>query len=86
MLAQITREFHFRDRHVFLNLDQQYVRPHLEFAVAAWSPWLQADISGLEAVQKRAVKDISGLKVATYEEKLVELGLPSLQAGERRST
>ena len=54
--------------------------------MAAWSPWLQADISGLEAVQKRAVKDISGLKVATYEEKLVELGLPSLQAGERRST
>ena len=35
-------------------------------AVAAWSPWLQADISGLEAVQKRAVKDISGLKGATY--------------------
>ncbi len=26
----------------------QYVRPHLEFAVAAWSPWLEADKSCLE--------------------------------------
>ena len=80
MLAQITRSFHFRDRHVFLNLYQQYVRPHLEFAVAAWSPWNQADIDGLEAVQRRAVRAISGLRGATYKEKLAELGLPSLQA------
>ena len=80
VLAQITRSFHFRDRHVFLNLYQQYVRPHLEFAVAAWSPWNQADIDGLEAVQRRAVRAISGLRGATYEEKLAELGLPSLQA------
>ena len=44
VLAQITRAFHYRDRHVFLSLYQQYVRPHLELAVAAWSPWTQADI------------------------------------------
>ena len=80
VLAQITRAFHYRDKHVFKNLYQQYVRPHLEFAVAAWSPWLQADIDGLEAVQRRAVKAISGLKSNTYEERLKELGLPSLHA------
>ena len=80
VLAQITRSFHFRDRHVFLNLYQQYVRPHLEFAVAAWSPWNQADIEDLERVQKRAVKAISGLRGTTYEEKLAELGMPSLEA------
>ena len=44
VLGQITRAFHYRDGHVFLSLSQQYVRPHLEFAVAAWSPWTQADI------------------------------------------
>ena len=80
VLAQITRAFHYRDRHVFKNLYQQYVRPHLEFAVAAWAPWLQTDIDGLEAVQKRAVKAISGLRSNIYEERLKELGLPSLQA------
>ena len=39
VLGQITRAFHYRDRGVFLNLYKQYVRPHLEFSVAAWAPW-----------------------------------------------
>ena len=39
VLGQILGAFHFRDRHTFLDLYQQQVRPHLEFAVAAWSPW-----------------------------------------------
>ena len=33
VLSQISRAFHFRDRHVFLKLYIQYLRPHLEFAV-----------------------------------------------------
>jgi hypothetical protein len=33
VLGQISRAFHYRDRHTFLNLYKQYVRPHLEFAV-----------------------------------------------------
>ena len=58
------------------------MRPHLEFAVAAWAPWTQADIQCLESVQQRAIRAISGLRATTYEEKLRELGIPSLQ--ERR--
>ena len=38
VLNQIRRNFHFRDRHVFIKLYKQYVRPHLEFATPAWSP------------------------------------------------
>ena len=67
---------------MFLSLYQQYVRPHLEFAVAAWSPWTQADIQCLEMVQQRAVRAITGLRATTNEDKLKELGIPSLQ--ERR--
>jgi hypothetical protein len=37
-LAQITRTFHYRDRHVFMRLYNQIVRPHLEFYTKAWSP------------------------------------------------
>ncbi len=48
------------------------MRPHLEFASPAWSPWLEADKEVLEKVQKRAVNMISGLKAKTYEEKLRE--------------
>jgi hypothetical protein len=82
VLSQITRAFHYRDRHVFKKLYVQYVRPHLEFAAVAWSPWLEADKAALEKIQKRAVKMVSGLKGTTYEEKLKELGLTSLE--ERR--
>jgi len=82
VLSQILRSFHYRDRHMFVNLYVQYVRPHLEFAVAAWSPWTQADINCLEKVQIKAVKAISGLKGQSYEERLAELKLPSLR--ERR--
>ena len=86
VLGQIIRSFHYRDRHIFLRLYLQYVRPHLEFSVAAWAPWTQADITCLERIQQRAIKAVSGLKGTTYEERLVELGLPSLQIGGERST
>jgi len=64
---------------VFLQLYAQYVRPHLEFASPAWSSWTAADKEGLEKVQIRAVNSISGLKGASYEERLAELGLLSLE-------
>jgi ribonuclease P/MRP protein subunit RPP40 len=47
-LNQIRKNFHYRDRHFFLRLDKQYVRPHLEFAVPVWSSWLKGDIETLE--------------------------------------
>ena len=82
VLGQIMRAFHYRDSKVFLNLYKQYVRPHLEFAVAAWSPWTQEDMETLEKVQKRALKAVSGLRSQAYEDRLAELKLPSLR--ERR--
>ena len=82
VLSQIGRSFHFRDRHVFVRLYKQYVRPHLEFSTPAWSPWTVADKQILEDVQKRAVGMISGLRATTYEAKLVEIGIETLE--ERR--
>jgi hypothetical protein len=82
VLSQLARAFHFRDRHVFLRLYVQYVRPHLEYAVSAWAPWYETDKECLEKVQRRAVNMISGLRATNYEEKLKELGISSLD--ERR--
>jgi hypothetical protein len=83
VLSQITRASHCRDRHIYLRLyNMQYVRPHLEFASPAWSPWSEADKTVLEKIQRRAVSMVSGLKGKTYEDKLVELDLPTLE--ERR--
>jgi hypothetical protein len=78
VLGQISRTFHYRDRHVFVRLYQQYVRPHLEFSTPAWAPWTEADRNCLEKVQQRAIKMVSGLKSNTYEERLQELKMPTL--------
>ena len=78
-LIQISKSFHFRDRHVFRKLYISYVRVHLEYAVSAWSPFREADIQRLEKVQEKFVKMISGLKGNSYEEKLKELRLPTLK-------
>jgi hypothetical protein len=62
VLGQITRAFRYRDKSVFVQLYKQYVRPHLDFATQAWSPWQQGDIEALESVQRRVVNMVSGLK------------------------
>jgi ribonucleases P/MRP protein subunit RPP40 len=80
VLGQILRSFHFRDRHTYVKLYVQYVRPHLEFASPAWAPWSTGDRECLEKVQERAVKAISGLQSREYEERLKKIGLPSLTA------
>ena len=63
---------------LYLNTYKQYVRPHLEFSVAAWAPRNQEDCETLERVQWRAEKAVSGLKGQSYEQRLAELKLPSL--------
>ncbi len=82
ILSQLTRAFHYRDRHVFVRLYKQYVLPHLEFSSVVWSPWTAADRATLEKVQIRMIKMVTGLKGQTYEERLAELGMFSLE--ERR--
>ena len=79
VLSQVLRTFSYRDKHVLPKIFKTYVRPHLEFAVPAWSPWQIGDIKTLEQVQFRMVKQIQGLQSSTYMERLAELGLDSLE-------
>ena len=85
VLGTISRSFHYRDRHVFLNLYKTHVRCLLEYCSPAWSPSSQGDIDLLENVQRRAVAMVSGLKSSTYEDKLRELKLDSLEHRRERS-
>ena len=78
-LSLISRNFHYRDKKTFVNLYCQHVRPILEYASPVWSPWLECDKKVVEDVQKRMVRMISGLSGQTYEEKLNEIGLHSLE-------
>jgi ribonucleases P/MRP protein subunit RPP40 len=80
VLHMIQRNFHYRDRHTFVKLYKQYVRPHLEFSVPAWSPWQRADIDKLENVQKKAVRMVSGLAARDYLPRCEELGIQTLES------
>ena len=81
VLGQLLRSFQCRDKEVLTQLYKVFVRPHLEYAIQAWSPYTVKDIEVLEKVQKRMVRQITSLR-GTYEEKLAKIGLTTLQ--ERR--
>jgi hypothetical protein len=82
VLKTIWRNFHYKEKKVYLNLYKQYVRPHLEFSVTAWAPWLETDKAVLEKVQEKAINAISGLRAKNYLDKCKELGIETL--AERR--
>ena len=54
------------------------MRIHFDYATSVWSPYLQKHIDLIEGVQRRATKQLPGLKDMEYEERLKILELPTL--------
>jgi hypothetical protein len=84
VLGIISRHFRRLDKQDFLMLYRTYVRPHLEYCIQVWSPYLVRDIQILERVQKRATKLVGAVKNGSYEERLRHLGLTTLQQRRER--
>ena len=84
ILGMLKRTFLSRDVELWATLYRTYVRPHLEFAVPAWSPFLRRDIEVLEKVQRRVTRLPKTLRKASYEERLDRMGLTTLEKRRER--
>ena len=79
VLGMIRRNITYKEKSLIVPLYKAIVRPHLEYCIQAWSPYLRKDIDMLEKIQRRATKLIPGLRDLRYEERLKECGLTTLE-------
>ena len=79
ILGFIRRNIVSKEKELIIPLYKTIVRPHLEYCIQAWRPYRKKDIDMLERVQRRATKMIPKLRNISYEMRLKECGLTTLE-------
>ena len=79
VLGMLKNTFVSRDPIIWATLYRTYVRPHLEFAISVWNPFLKRDKKVLEKVQRRATRLPKPLRGLSYETRLDNMGLTTLE-------
>lgn len=83
-LGLLKRTFTHWNATLFKTLFSTFVRPHLEYCVSVWNPYLQEDIKKIEAVQRSATKLVPIIRDLTYESRLEYLGMTTLEQRRER--
>ena len=78
MYGIIRRSFRFLSPESFLPLYKSLVRTHLEYGCPVWAPYKMKHINEIESVQRRATKQLPGMKSLSYPERLKSLKLPTM--------
>ena len=79
LLGMIKRNITYREKNSIIPLYKSIVRPHLEYCIQAWRPHLKKDIDKLERVQRRATKLIPELRILSYEDRVQQCKLTTLE-------
>lgn len=85
ILGLINRNIVYRSSNILVPLYKSLVRPHLEYCIAAWSPYYQKDKILLERIQRRFTRMIPGLQHLSYDNRLKKLKLWSLEDRRKRA-
>ena len=79
ILGMIKRTFTYLDIDSFVQLYKSLVRPHIDYCIQVWRPYLQKDIDALEKIQRRATRMLPVLREKSYEDRLKILNLTTLE-------
>ena len=71
VLGMIRTNITYKENSLIVPLYKPIVRPHLEYSIQAWSPYLRKYIDMLDKIQRRATKLIPGVRDLRYEERLI---------------
>ena len=75
----ITRNITYKEKKLIIPPYKAIVRPHLEYCIQAWIPYRKTNIDTHESIQRRTIKIIPELRYLSYEERLKECGLITLE-------
>ena len=78
ILGLIRRTITYK-KQLIVHLYKAIVRPHLEYCIQTWRPYRKKDIDKLERIQRRAAKIIPELRDLSYESRLLQCGLTTLE-------
>ena len=77
ILGLIRRTITYKEKELIIPLCKATVRPHLEQRIQAWRPCRKKDID--TRIQRRATNMIPKLRYLSYEERLKDCGLTTIE-------